>query len=420
LSAVGWSKLYLDDKLIIDHTSDSDIGKQLTIELKLEGGKSYSIKMEYYWQGSPRWRGVSIGHEPPRSKDLIADAVKIAKKADVVVLVASLNGEWESEGFDRADMKLPGMQNELIERIAKANKNTVVVLNAGSPVEMPWIEKVPAVIQLWYNSQEQGNALADILFGDENPSGKLPTTFPVRLQDNPAYINYPGENGKVQYGEGIFVGYRYYDKKEVAPLFPFGHGLSYTSFKYSKLRLSKKSITPDQTLTVKVDVTNTGKVLGKEVVQLYVRDVRSTFARPEKELKAFDKVELKSKQTKTVTFTLNREAFWYFDTLSNAWSTEPGEFEILVGASSRDIRLNGSVTLEAEKRAVRLHPGLTISALMDDPNGHAVLSKHIGGFLHMEDMSMATELTLEQVAHNHPVYVSQEILKKIEEELAKY
>jgi len=420
LSTVGWGKLYLDDKLIIDHTSDTDMGKQLIAELKLKGGKPYSIKMEYYWQGSPRWRGVSIGHEPPRSKDPIADAVKIAKKADVVVLVASLNSEWESEGFDRADMKLPGAQNELIERVVKANKNTIVVLNVGSPVEMPWIKQVPAVIQLWYNSQEQGNALADILFGDENPSGKLPTTFPVRLQDNPAYINYPGENGKVQYGEGIFVGYRYYDKKEVAPLFPFGHGLSYTSFKYSNLRLGKKSITPDQSLTVKVDVTNTGKVLGKEVVQLYVRDIRSTFARPEKELKAFDKVELKPKQTKTVTFTLNREAFWYFDTLKSAWATEPGEFEILVGASSRDIRLNGSLTLEAEKRATRLHPGLTISALMDDPNGRAVLSKHIGGFLLMEDMSMAIEMTLEQVAHNHPVYVPQEMLKKIEEELAEF
>jgi len=420
LSAVGWGKLYLDDKLIIDHTSDTDMGKQLIAELKLKGGKSYAIKMEYYWQGSPRWRGVSIGHEPPHSKDLIADAVKIAKKANVVVLVASLNGEWESEGFDRADMKLPGAQNELIERVVKANKNTVVVLNVGSPVEMPWIKKVPAVIQLWYNSQEQGNALADILFGDENPSGKLPTTFPVRLKDNPAYINYPGENGKVKYGEGIFVGYRYYDKKEVAPLFPFGHGLSYTSFKYSNLRLSKKSITPNQSLTVKVDVTNTGKVLGKEIVQLYVRDVRSTFARPEKELKAFDKVELKPKQTKTVTFTLNREAFWYFDTLKNAWSTEPGEFEILVGASSRDIRLNGSLILETEKRATCLHPGLTISALMDDPNGRAVLSKHIGGFLLMEDMSMAIEMTLEQVAHNHPVYIPQEMLKKIEEELAEF
>jgi beta-glucosidase len=419
LTAVGWGKLYLDGKVIIDHTSDSDMGKQLTKVLKLEGGKSYPIKMEYYWKGAPRWRSVGIGHQPPQPKDLIADAVKLAKKTDVVVLVASLNGEWESEGFDRADMKLPGAQNELIERVAKANKNTIVVLNVGSPIEMPWIEKAPAVVQLWYNSQEQGNALADILFGDENPSGKLPTTFPIRLQDNPAYINYPGENGKVHYGEGIFVGYRYYDKKEVAPLFPFGHGLSYTTFKYSKLRVSKKSIKPDQTLTVKLDVTNTGKVTGKEVVQLYVRDVQSTFARPEKELKAFKKIELKPKQTKTVTFTLNREAFWYFDTIKNAWSTEAGDFEILVGASSRDIRLKGMVTLEPEKRAARLHARLTIKTLLNDPGGRAVLSKYIGGFLLMADMSMAGDMTLEKVASNHPNFVPQETLAKIEKDLAK-
>ena len=189
------------------------------------------------------------------------------------------------EGFDRVDMKLPGEQNKLIKEVLKANKNTVVVLNVGSPVEMPWIDKAQTVLQLWYNGQEQGNALADVLFGDINPSGKLPTTFPVRLEDNPAYINYPGENGKVKYGEGIFVGYRYYDKKDVTPLFPFGHGLSYTKFKYSNLKLCTKKVSPDGTLKVKVDVTNTGKVKGKEVVQLYVRDVQSTFARPEKELK---------------------------------------------------------------------------------------------------------------------------------------
>jgi beta-glucosidase len=259
--------------------------------------------VEYYWKGAPRWRSVGLGHQPPQPKDTIDEAVKLAKKSDVVVLVASLNGEWETEGADRVDMKLPGAQNELIERVAKANKNTIVVVNVGSPVEMPWIDQVPAVLQLWYNSQEQGNALADILFGDENPSGKLPTTFPVRLEDNPTYINYPGENGKVRYGEGIFVGYRYYDTKKIAPLFPFGHGLSYATFKYSNLRISAKSITPNQTLKVKVDVTNTGKVAGKEIVQLYVRDVKSTFARPEKELKAFEKVELKPKQTKTLTFT---------------------------------------------------------------------------------------------------------------------
>jgi beta-glucosidase len=275
------------------------------------------------------------------------------------------------------------------------------------------------VLQLWYDSQEQGNALADILFGDENPSGKLPTTFPIRLEDNPAYINYPGENGKVRYGEGIFVGYRYYDKKKVEPLFPFGHGLSYTTFKYGNLRLSAKSFTTDQTLKVKVDVTNTGKIAGKEIVQLYVRDVKSTFARPEKELKAFEKIELKPKQTKTITFTLNREAFWYFDSAKNAWNVEPGEFEILVGASSRDIRLRDVVTLAPEPRSSRFHTALTVKTLLDNPASRAVVSKYVGGFLLMEDMSMAADMTLEQVASNHPNFVSQEILAQIEKDLAK-
>ncbi len=346
LNGMGWSRLYLDGKLLIDHTDDAHLGKELKTEVKLEGGKAYPIKLEYWFKGDSQFRSVAIGHEPPHSKDLIADAVKLAKKSDVVILIAGLNKEWEAEGFDRVDMKLPGEQNKLIKEVLKVNKNTVVVLNVGSPVEMPWIDKAQTVLQLWYNSQEQGNALADVLFGDVNPSGKLPTTFPVRLEDNPAYINYPGENSKVRYGEGIFVGYRYYDKKDVTPLFPFGHGLSYTKFKYSNLKLSAKKVSPDGTFKVKVDVTNTGKVKGKEVVQLYVGDVQSTFARPEKELKAFDKVELKPGQKKTVTFTLDREAFWYFDTATNTWATESGEFEILIGASSRDIRLSDKVVLE--------------------------------------------------------------------------
>ena len=419
LGGVGWSRLYLNDELVVDHSSDSDMGKQVTAEAHLEGGRSYPIRIEYYWKGNPRWRSVSFGYQPPQPRDLITEAVKLAKKSDVVVLVASLNGEWETEGADRVDMKLPGNQNKLIRKVVKANPNTIVVLNVGSAVEMPWIDKVPAVLQLWYNSQEQGNALADILFGDENPSGKLPTTFPVRLEDNPAYINYPGENGKVRYGEGIFVGYRYYDKKDIDPLFPFGHGLSYTRFKYSNLRLSAESITPDQTLKVKVDISNTGKAAGKEIVQVYVRDVKSTFARPDKELKAFAKVEIKPGKTKTVTFTLDREAFWYFDTVRNAWSIEPGEFEILVGASSRDIRLSGAVALKPQARTVRLHTGLTVKELLDDAEGRAVVSKYAGGFLLMDDMSMAGDMTLEQVASNHPNFVSQELLAKIDEDLAE-
>ena len=419
LNSVGSARLFIDDKLVIDHSAVSDSAKQKTAEIELTAGKGYPIRVEYIWQGNPRWRSVALGHLPPHAPDLMAESVELAQRSEAVVLIAGLNHEWESEGFDRVDMKLPGEQNELIERVVAANPNTIVVLNVGSAIEMPWIDKVPAVLQLWYDSQEQGNALADILFGDVNPSGKLPTTFPVRLQDNPAYINYPGENGKVRYGEGIFVGYRYYDKKEVEPLFPFGHGLSYTTFEYSNLRLSARSITPNELLDVEVDVANTGKVTGKEVVQLYVRDVKSTISRPEKELKAFTKVELEPGQTKTIALSLDREAFWYFDVLKNAWATEPGDFEILVGASSRDIRLRESFTLAPELRASRLHTGLPIQKLLDDPGGRAVLSKHIGGFLLMPDMSMAKDMTLEQVAINHPTFVSASLLAQIGEDLAK-
>jgi beta-glucosidase len=419
LHAVGWAKLYFDEELLIDHSSDSDMAKQIIVEVELEAGRAYPLKIEYYWKGSPRWRSLSFGHQPPHARDMIAEAVRLAKRSDVVVLIAGLNREWEAEGFDRADMKLPGAQNELIERVTKANKNTIVVLNAGSILEMPWIDRVPAVLQLWYNSQEQGNALADILFGDVSPSGRLPTTFPVRLEDNPAYINYPGENGRVYYGEGIFVGYRYYDKKQIKPLFPFGHGLSYTTFEYSNLRLSARSLTPNEVLKIRLDVTNTGKVPGKEVVQLYIHDVASTVARPEKELKAFTKIELAPGQTRTVTFALDREAFWYFDVRANAWATEPGEFEILIGSSSRDIRLRETFTLLPAPRASRLHTGLTVGTLLDDPDGLAILSRHIGGFLLMEDMSMARDMTLEQVAINHPTYVPSSLLMKIGEELGE-
>ncbi|MCI0610596.1 MAG: glycoside hydrolase family 3 C-terminal domain-containing protein, partial [Anaerolineae bacterium] len=258
LNAVGQARLFIDDKLVIDHWDESESGKQKTVELELTADKGYPIRVEYSWKGNPRWRSLTLGYLPPYTPDLMAEAVDLAKRSDVVVLIAGLNKEWESEGFDRVDMKLPGEQDELIERVAAANPNTIVVLNVGSAIEMPWIDKVPAVLQLWYDSQEEGNALADVLFGNVNPSGKLPTTIPVRLQDNPAYINYPGENGKVRYGEGLFVGYRYYDKKELAPQFPFGHGLSYTTFEYGDLRLSADQTAPEQGLDVSLDVTNTG------------------------------------------------------------------------------------------------------------------------------------------------------------------
>jgi beta-glucosidase len=418
LGGVGWSKLFFDRQLLIDHSHESDLGRELITEIELEAGKSYPIRIEYYWQGDPRWRSVKLGHLPPQSKDPIGDAVKLAKKADVVVLVASLNSEWESEGFDRVDMKLPGMQDELIKRVSKANKNAIVVVNAGSAVEMPWVDKVPAVLQLWYNGQEQGNALADVLFGDVNPSGKLPTTFPVRLEDNPAYINYPGENGKVRYGEGIFVGYRYYDKKKLALQFPFGHGLSFTAFDYRNLQLSSAQATPEQGLDVTLEVSNKGKRAGKEIVQLYVRDIKCSLARPEKELKAFAKIDLSPRETKIINFHLDREAFWFFDSARNGWVTEPGEMEILIGASSLDIRLRETFILLAGQ-ADHLHIGMPLGILLENEVGQTVLARYFGDMPGSPMVQMAREMSLKQIAEHVPNILTPEILQAISDDLEK-
>ncbi len=298
---------------------------------------------------------VRLGSPPAVDADPIQTAVNLAAQSDVAIIVAGLTKEWESEGFDRPDMDLVGQQNELIARVTAANPNTVVLLNAGSPLSMPWLKDVPALLQMWYLGQETGNAVADVLFGDVNPSGKLPTTFPVRLEDNPAYINYPGENGRVHYGEGIFVGYRYYDKKAIEPLFPFGYGLSYTNFSYDNLQINGSSFSEGDQIEVTVDVTNTGERTGQEIVQLYISDEEAKLTRPVKELKAFAKVALDPGETKSVTLQLDQQALAFYDTAVHDWVTEPGQFTILIGSSSRDIRLQGQFewvdeTAEAENK----------------------------------------------------------------------
>jgi beta-glucosidase len=240
-------------------------------------------------------------------------------------------------------MDLPGPQTELIRAVAKANPHTVVVLNAGSPVSMPWLDDVPALLEAYYPGQEGGNAVANVLFGDVNPSGKLTVTFPKRLEDSPAFINFPGTK-EVFYGEGIFVGYRYYDKKDVEPLFPFGFGLSYTTFDYTGMQVSK-SVEAGETVKVSVTVKNTGQRPGKEVVQVYVSDKESGLVRPPKELKGFKKVALAPGESRVVEFELDGRALSYYDPYRQQWVAEPGEFEVLVGASSRDIRQKASFTL---------------------------------------------------------------------------
>lgn len=352
LASAGLSRLLIDGHEVIDNWARQTPGEaylgmgssEETYTATLNAGQQYTLTIEYR-VGNALITAVRLGCQPPMPADALERAVKLAASSDVALVFVGLSSEWESEGFDRPDMDLVGKQNELVERVAAANKNTIVILNTGSPITMPWLDKVAAVLESWYPGQECGNAMADILFGDTTPSGKLSQTFPMRIEDNPAYINYPGENGKVHYGEGIFVGYRYYEKKKIVSLFPFGFGLSYTTFDYSPLRLNAQQMGPNDTLQVSVDITNTGKYTGKEIVQVYVRDVASSLHRPDKELKAFAKVQLEPGERQTVTLPLSRNALAYFDDLAHQWVAEAGEFEVLVGASSQDIRARASFML---------------------------------------------------------------------------
>jgi len=276
-------------------------------------------------------------------------AVEVAKTVDVCVLFVGLPPAYESEGYDRTHMRLPDGQNKLIEKVAAVNPNVVIVLHNGSPVEMPWLDKVSSVLEAYLGGQAGGGAVADILFGAVNPCGKLAESLPKKLSDNPSYLYYYGERDVTEYREGIFVGYRYYDAKEMEVLFPFGHGLSYTEYEYKNLRLSAASIKDTDTLTVKVDIKNKGATAGKEIVQLYVgqKQKDDRLIRANKELKDFAKVELAAKETKTVTFTLDKSAFAYYNTEISDWHVLSAEYEIKVGRSSRDIVLTAEVDVES-------------------------------------------------------------------------
>jgi beta-glucosidase len=287
--------------------------------------------------------------KPEVRAGLLREATALAAKSDIAVVVVGRFSKLESEGFDVATMDLPSGQDELIEAVEKANPHTIVVFNTGDPVTMTkWLDTTPALLDMWYGGQEAGAALASILFGDFNPSGKLPVSFPKKWEDSPAYGHYPGENLEVNYAEGIYVGYRYFDTKNVEPQFPFGFGLSYSTFGFSGLtvtpfKTSGKTGLPGSVVTLKV--RNTGTRAGAEVVQLYVHDGHSKIDRPVRELKGFERVELKPGESRTVRFTLDREALSYWSPTAKGWVAEPGKFEIQVGDSSRDIRLRGILEL---------------------------------------------------------------------------
>ncbi len=297
-------------------------------------------------------QGFVIDSEETDEK-LLNEAVAVAKDCDVAVIFAGLPDSFESEGFDRTHLDMPANQNALIDAVCKVQPNTVIVLHNGSPIVMPWLDSVKGVLEMYLAGQASGAAAVNLLFGQANPSGKLAETFPLRLEDNPSYLNFPGNRSKVCYNEGVFIGYRYYDKKKMDVLFPFGYGLSYTTFAYDNLCITDGNtkvdapVNDDTPLQVSVDITNTGSVAGAEVVQLYVKNPVVYEIRPEKELRAFEKVFLAPGETKTVHFTLTKRAFTYYETRIHDWYAESSNYEILIGASSRDIRLAQTITIQS-------------------------------------------------------------------------
>jgi beta-glucosidase len=359
-SSVGPAKFYIDGELFIDNWDWTDEGEamfeasqdvhksislraDMAVDLLVESTNEVRPLSKLGLSGSTthKYGGCRIGYQEQSSVNLLREAVEAARVAEVALVIVGLDAEWESEGYDRQSMDLPkhGGSDQLIDAVLAVNENTVVINQSGTPVTMPWAHQVPVILQAWYQGQEAGHALADVLFGKHSPGGKLPTTFPKRLEDNPSFPSWPGKNMESVYSEGLFMGYRYYDTHGVEPLFPFGHGLSYTTFKYGKPTISSATLTETtEKLLLSVSVTNVGDVSGYEIVQAYVRDPESRLTRPKKELKAFDKLYLQPGETRDAEMVFDKFSGGYYDDSIQSWIAEQGRFEILIGASSADIR----------------------------------------------------------------------------------
>jgi len=349
-------RVYIDGQLIVDHWTEGNAAPTQTGTVDLVAGHSYKIRVDYYQaagDASIRLAWLLPGETAPG----IDDAVAAASHADAAVVFVGTAGFIEGEGFDRHSTDLPGHQADLIRAVAAVNKRTIVVISSGGPITMgEWIGDVPGVIQSWNAGQETGRAIAGILFGDIDPSGKLPMTIGKRREDYADYGNFPGKNGRVKYAEGIFVGYRHFDHARVEPQFPFGYGLSYTTFRYHDLKLSPPSVASAGNLTATLSVTNTGHRFGKEVVELYTHDPNPRVAKALRELKGFQKIALNPGQTKSVTFTLTPKDLAYVDPAHKCWRADPGTYEVQIGSSSRDIRLTGLITMA--KSYVLTIPGM--------------------------------------------------------------
>lgn len=355
--SAGFTKVFVDGKLVADAWTNWTKGRTFFEEgcdevvgtIDLEAGRSYDVTIEFATKdfATLGLAAFACGIGLPLGDADIAEAVHAARNADVAVVFIGRNGEWDTEGSDLPGIELPGRQNELVAAVAQANPNTVVVLQTGGPVEMPWINSVRSVLQAWYPGQEAGNAIADVLTGAAEPGGRLPQTFPVRWADNPAHSQdrevYPGLEGKVRYEEGIFVGYRHYDRLGMTPLYPFGFGLGYTSFALGDLTVDDTRFEADGEVTATLAVTNTGERAGSTVVQLYVSDTESSSPRPAKELKAFAKVALEPGESCQVTLKLDARSFAFFRTEAKHWLVESGDFTLRVGQSSADLPLTATI-----------------------------------------------------------------------------
>lgn len=386
----------------------------------LDAAKASGLKVSYV-------QGYDVKEK--KDKKLLPEAVEAAKKAKTVVIFAGLPDSYESEGYDRKDMKMPKNQDVLISEIAKVNKNVVVVLHNGSPVEMPWVNDVKAILESYLAGESVGTAQIDLLFGKANPCGKLAETFPVKTSDNPTFLNFPGNGHDVNYAEGMYIGYRYYDKKEMKVQFPFGHGLSYTTFEYSDLKLSSKNILDTDKLEVSVKVTNTGKVCGKEIVQLYVSELTGTHEdRPVKELKAFAKVQLNPKESKVVTMTLDKRSFAFWNTEIGDWYAPTGEYLISAGASCTDIRLTAKVNVTSTAKGVfKINENTVLEEMLEHPVAakcaEPLVKNFMGGMLgdrsESEKESVSDEMMLAML-RSMPLRALRSFIHMKDEDVAKF
>ena len=336
--------------------------------------------------------------EGPDEK-MLRNAIETAQQAEVAVIFAGLPDSFESEGYDRKHMNLPDWQNELIASVSHVQPNTVVVLHNGSAVEMPWIASVSAVLEAYLGGQEVGAAVVNILFGKTNPSGRLAETFPLRLEDNPSYLYFSKDNEQVEYREGVFVGYRYYESKAMDVLFPFGHGLSYTTFKYSNMTIEKTTMLDSEELRVSVDVENTGKRTGKEVIQLYVSPKSNTIVRPAKELKGFEKIELQPGEKQTVTFILNKRSFAYWNTEIADWHVESGVYEVQFGKSAKETLLSEEVeVLSSVEIPVFHHLNSRMGDIMKKANTKAILEQALAEYVPAADNTSENQAAHENSA----------------------